>query len=67
MQNRRDVATPLEGAQIIRREFAERSRLVMVDDNQHGVYVYGDNACALTIGTDWLVNGDLPRDTTCES
>jgi hypothetical protein len=67
MQNRRDVATPLIGGQIFRKEFAKRSRLVTVDDNQHGVYVYGGNACALNIGTSWLVDGKLPRDTDCEA
>lgn len=67
MQNRRDVATPLIGGQIYRSEFAKRSRLVTVDDNQHGVYVYGGNACALNIGTSWLVDGKLPRDTDCEA
>ncbi|MFC7641690.1 alpha/beta hydrolase [Streptosporangium lutulentum] len=66
MQNRRDAATPLQGGQIYRREFAKRSRLVTVDDNRHGVYVYGGNACALNIGTAWLVDGWLPRDTNCE-
>ncbi|WP_250032775.1 alpha/beta hydrolase [Paractinoplanes maris] len=65
MQNRRDVATPLLGGQIFRKNFANRSRLVTVDDNQHGVYVYGGNACALNIGTAWLVDGKLPKDTSC--
>ncbi|BCB75209.1 alpha/beta hydrolase [Phytohabitans flavus] len=65
MQNRRDAATPLQGGQIYRREFAKRSRLVTVDDNRHGVYVYGGNACALIVGTAWLVDGKLPRDTDC--
>ncbi|MCY1136570.1 alpha/beta fold hydrolase [Actinoplanes sp. Pm04-4] len=65
MQNRRDVATPLVGGQIFRTKFAHRSRLVTVDDNQHGVYVYGGNACALTVGTAWLVDGKFPKDTDC--
>lgn len=65
MQNRRDAATPLQGGQIFRRAFAGRSRLVTVDDNRHGVYVYGGNACALGVGTAWLVDGKLPRDTDC--
>ncbi|MFI5933855.1 alpha/beta hydrolase [Actinoplanes sp. NPDC051494] len=65
MQNRRDVATPLLGGQIFRKKFANRSRLVAVDDNQHGVYVYGGNPCALNIGTSWLVDGKLPKDTNC--
>jgi pimeloyl-ACP methyl ester carboxylesterase len=67
LQNRRDVATPLRGGQIIRKKFAVRSRLVTVDDNRHGVYVYGGNPCALNIGTAWLVDGELPKDTNCEA
>nr|WP_221379881.1 alpha/beta hydrolase [Actinoplanes polyasparticus] len=65
LQNRLDVATPLVGGQILRREFAQRSRLVTVGDNQHGVYVFGSNACALNVGTAWLVEGKLPRDSNC--
>ncbi|WP_250007857.1 alpha/beta fold hydrolase [Actinoplanes sp. M2I2] len=65
LQNRRDAATPLRGGQIIRAKFADRSRLVTVDENQHGVYVYDDNPCALNIGTAWLVDGVLPPDTNC--
>ena len=65
MQNRRDAATPLRGGQIIRAKFAHRSRLVTVDENQHGVYVYDDNPCAFNIGTAWLVDGVLPPDTNC--
>ncbi|WP_444948034.1 alpha/beta fold hydrolase [Micromonospora ureilytica] len=65
MQNRRDAATPLVGGQIYRKKFAQRSRLVTVDDNRHGVYVYGGNACALIIGTAWLVDGERFKDTSC--
>ncbi|MBL7260095.1 alpha/beta hydrolase [Paractinoplanes lichenicola] len=65
LQNRLDLATPLVGAQLLRRDFAQRSRLVTVDDNQHGVYVFGGNACALNVGTAWLVDGKLPRDSKC--
>ncbi|MCO8277922.1 alpha/beta hydrolase [Actinoplanes sp. TRM 88003] len=65
LQNRRDAGTPLRGGQIIREKFAHRSRLVTVDENQHGVYVFGDNPCALDIGTAWLVDGVLPPDTNC--
>ncbi len=65
MQNRRDAATPLLGGQIYRKKFAQRSRLVTVDDNRHGVYVYGGNACALNVGTAWLVDGERFQDTSC--
>ncbi|MEV4345117.1 alpha/beta fold hydrolase [Actinoplanes sp. NPDC049596] len=67
LQNRRDAATPLRGGQIIRAKFAHRSRLVTVDENQHGVYVFDDNPCALNIGTAWLVDGVLPPDTSCSA
>jgi pimeloyl-ACP methyl ester carboxylesterase len=65
LQNRRDTATPLLGGQLYRRQFAQRSRLVTVDDNRHGVYVYGGNACALNVGTAWLVHGRPFRDLSC--
>ncbi|MCA2211668.1 alpha/beta fold hydrolase [Jidongwangia harbinensis] len=65
LQNRRDAGTPLRGGQLIRAKFAHRSRLVTVDENQHGVYVFDDNPCALGVGTAWLVDGVLPPDTTC--
>jgi hypothetical protein len=65
LQNRRDTATPIQGGQLYRRAFAQRSRLVTVDDNRHGVYVYGGNACALNAGTAWLVDGRSFQDTSC--
>ncbi|WP_444948036.1 alpha/beta hydrolase [Micromonospora ureilytica] len=62
---RRGAATPLVGGHIYRKEFAQRSRLVTVDDNPHGVYVHVGNACALIVGTVWLVDGELFKDTDC--
>ena len=68
MQNQRDAATPLRGGQIFRKEFANRSRLVTVDANQHGVYIFDDNPCALNVGTAWLVDGELPaQDVKCKA
>ncbi|MEU5373901.1 alpha/beta hydrolase, partial [Streptomyces sp. NPDC005951] len=43
------------------KKFADRSRLVSVDDSGHGVYVYGDNPCALNTTTRYLVDGTMPK------
>ncbi|MDG9674086.1 alpha/beta hydrolase [Micromonospora sp. DH14] len=65
VQNLRDPGTPHRGGELIREKFAERSRLVSVDGSGHGVYVYGDNACALNVTTAYLVDGTMPKDTFC--
>ncbi|MEV0951168.1 alpha/beta hydrolase [Promicromonospora sp. NPDC050249] len=66
LQNRRDPVTPLAGGQRLREKFGDRSRLVTVDGSGHGVYALGDNACALNIGTTYLVEGKMPRrDVAC--
>jgi hypothetical protein len=66
VQNQRDPVTPLRGGELIDEKFGDRSRLVSVDASGHGVYVLGDNACALTVGTAYLVDGTMPkRDITC--
>ncbi|THV36478.1 alpha/beta hydrolase [Glycomyces buryatensis] len=68
LQNERDVATPLEGGHLVSEAFGDRARLVTVDDDGHGVYVYGDNPCALNITTDYLVDGEFPEsDVRCEA
>ncbi|MCP2262942.1 alpha/beta hydrolase [Promicromonospora thailandica] len=68
LQNRRDPVTPLAGGQLLREKLGDRSRLVTVDGSGHGVYVLGGNACALNIGTRYLVDGELPaRDTSCRA
>ncbi|MFJ8604760.1 alpha/beta hydrolase [Streptomyces shenzhenensis] len=68
MQNRHDPVTPLLGGQLFRKKFADRSRLVTVDGSGHGVYVYGRNACALNVGTAWLVDGVMPEtDVQCRA
>ncbi|MFF5219346.1 alpha/beta hydrolase [Micromonospora sp. NPDC000442] len=63
--NLRDPGTPHRGGELIREKFAKRSRLVSVDGSGHGVYVYGDNACALNVTTAYLVDGTMPKDTSC--
>jgi pimeloyl-ACP methyl ester carboxylesterase len=66
LQNRRDPATPYEGALMLHEKFGERSRLVVAQESGHGVYVLGGNSCALNITTSYLVGGKLPaKDTTC--
>ena len=66
VQNRRDPVTPLAGGELLHEKFGDRSRLVTVDGSGHGVYALGDNACALNVGTTYLVEGELPRrDVSC--
>lgn len=67
VQNRRDPVTPHRGGELLDEKFGARSRLVSVDGSGHGVYVLGDNACALNTTTSVLVDGKLPeRDMTCK-
>ncbi|RZS44758.1 alpha/beta hydrolase family protein [Herbihabitans rhizosphaerae] len=66
LQNRRDPVTPHRGGELLDEKFGDRSRLVSVDGSGHGVYVLGDNACALSTTTSFLVDGTLPkRDMPC--
>ncbi|GAB2485058.1 hypothetical protein GCM10027063_28640 [Promicromonospora xylanilytica] len=68
MQNRRDPVTPLAGGELLHEKFGDRSRLVTVDGSGHGVYALGGNACALNVGTTYLVDGELPRrDVSCRA
>jgi pimeloyl-ACP methyl ester carboxylesterase len=62
LQNERDPVTPLLGGELLREKFEHRSILVSADSSGHGVYVYGDNACADGIATAFLVDGTLPAD-----
>ena len=66
VQNRHDPVTPHRGGELLDEKFGDRSRLVSVDGSGHGVYVTGDNACALNTTTSFLVAGKLPkRDVSC--
>ncbi|MFJ4843356.1 alpha/beta hydrolase [Streptomyces sp. NPDC088746] len=66
VQNLRDAPTPHVGGKMLRHNFADRSRLLSVDDGGHGAYVLGDNACALNTTTRYLVEGRMPgKDTYC--
>lgn len=66
LQNRRDPATPLAGAEKLRRAFDDRARMVTVDAGGHGVYPYAGNKCADTVATEFLTTGQRPeRDLKC--
>ncbi|MFC9257212.1 alpha/beta hydrolase [Amycolatopsis thailandensis] len=66
LQNRRDPATPLAGAEKLRRAFGDRARMVTVDAGGHGVYPYVGNKCADTAATTCLVTGERPKhDLAC--
>ncbi|QLH24928.1 alpha/beta hydrolase [Streptomyces sp. Rer75] len=68
VQNLRDPATPHQGGKMLRRKFADRSRLLSVDDTGHGAYVLGDNPCTLNTTTRYLVEGTMPeKDTLCRA
>lgn len=68
VQNLRDVPTPHVGGKMLRQKFADRSRLLSVEDSGHGSYVLGDNPCALNTTTRYLVTGEMPaKDTLCRA
>ncbi|MGA4847195.1 alpha/beta hydrolase [Streptomyces sp. G5(2025)] len=68
LQNRRDASTPHRGGKMLREKFGDRARLVSVDDSGHGVYVLGNNSCALNTVTRYLVEGEVPaKDTSCRA
>ncbi|MGW2261327.1 alpha/beta hydrolase [Streptomyces sp. NPDC001780] len=68
VQNLRDAPTPHLGGKMLRQKFADRSRLLSVDDSGHGAYVLGDNPCALNTATRYLVEGRMPgEDTLCRA
>ncbi|MGP4018753.1 alpha/beta hydrolase [Saccharopolyspora sp. 5N708] len=61
LQNLRDPATPLVGAQELRKAFGDRARMVTADQGGHLAYLYLDNQCANDIVTNFLVTGQRPR------
>ncbi|APU12321.1 alpha/beta hydrolase family protein [Actinoalloteichus sp. GBA129-24] len=68
VQNQRDPVTPLRGGELLDEKFGDRSRLVSVNGSGHGVYVLGDNPCALNITTKYLVDGTMPqKNLTCDA
>lgn len=67
LQNERDPATPLMGAQNMRRAMGSDAVLVTVDAGGHGVLTHPNpSACALGAMTKYLVGGTLPaKDKAC--
>ncbi|TDX08301.1 TAP-like protein [Kribbella sp. VKM Ac-2566] len=66
VNNLRDPGTPYVGAIELHHTLGARSRLVTVDEGGHMSYLYGNNTCADTIETAFLVDGKRPpRDTFC--
>ncbi|MBM7789184.1 alpha/beta hydrolase [Tenggerimyces flavus] len=61
VENLRDPATPLVGTLEMKRAFGRQARLVTVDQGGHGVYLFGENACANNTVTTYLVTGKRPR------
>jgi hypothetical protein len=60
VQNLRDPATPLQGAEQMKTALGQRARMVRVDQGGHAVYLLSANTCAQTQVTDYLVTGVLP-------
>ncbi|MDA3647427.1 alpha/beta hydrolase [Saccharopolyspora indica] len=66
LQNLRDPATPLAGAQELRKAFGDRARMVTADQGGHLAYLFLDNPCVHDIATGFLVDGERPeRDLAC--
>ena len=65
VNNLRDPATTHGAAIALRRQYGDRARLVGVDSGGHGAYLFGGNACAQRVGTDFLLHGVRPPDLTC--
>lgn len=66
IQNLRDPATPLAGAQKMRKAFGDRARMVTADQGGHLGYLKLDNPCADSIATTFLLTGERPaRDVAC--
>ncbi|WP_394613392.1 alpha/beta hydrolase [Lentzea sp. JNUCC 0626] len=65
VQNERDPATPLVGAQSTRRAFGDRAALITIDQGGHGAYALGKNKCANDKVTAYLLGGERPNDTKC--
>lgn len=65
-QNERDPATPLVGAQDMRRALGQRAVLVTAEQGGHGAYVIASNECLNGAVTSFLLDGTRPaRDLRC--
>jgi len=60
VNNLRDPSTAYVGAVELHRTLGARSRLVTVDEGGHMSYLFGNNTCADTIETTFLVEGKRP-------
>lgn len=68
LQNLRDPATPLAGAQKLRKAFGHRARMVTADQGGHLAYLFLDNQCVHDVATNFLVTGERPqRDLACRA
>ncbi|MFC4005341.1 alpha/beta hydrolase [Prauserella oleivorans] len=65
VQSENDPATPIEGARRAHERFEGSRMLTITDEGDHGIYA-GGNACADDVVEDYLVDGVVPEDTTCE-
>ena len=66
VQNQHDPSTPLPAAKLLRKKFADRSKLVVSESSGHGTYVLSDSACVQNATTAYLVDGRMPaRDVNC--
>ncbi|MFF7719068.1 alpha/beta hydrolase [Streptomyces luteogriseus] len=66
VQNRRDVATPLAGAQKLRRALGDRAVMVTVNSTGHDAYLANGNACGDRAVSRFLATGVRPaRDLYC--
>ncbi|MBL7260121.1 alpha/beta hydrolase [Paractinoplanes lichenicola] len=51
---------------MLRKKFADRSKLVVSESSGHGAYVLSDSACVQNLTTAYLVDGRMPaKDVTC--
>ncbi|NKE59618.1 alpha/beta hydrolase [Lentzea sp. PSKA42] len=65
-QNDRDPATPLTGAQDMRRALGKRAVMVSADQGGHGAYVLAPNKCLNGAVTSFLLDGKRPaHDLRC--
>src|SRR5690606_15942223 len=62
LQNLRDPATVLEGAERLRDILGADARIVRIDEAGHSAYLFDDNACAFDIASAYLAEGALPDD-----
>ena len=66
VQNLRDPATPLSGAQKLQAAFGDRARMVTADQGGHLAYLYLKNSCLNDKASAFLLTGTRPdADVAC--